>query len=123
MISNSFSIIKHLVKQSKFNKNQHQKTNYLAKISKNFNLIVVLNENSDSLFLKESLTKRVPIISLNYNNILLNFDFATYKIIGDFENKITRNNFFYFILCNVLKKAKRFKKNLFTSQHKFFFFK
>ena len=84
-ISNSSAIIKHLFKQPKLNTSNKKKSDYLFKINNNYNLIIVLNEKSNNLILKESLTKRIPIISLNCSDNLLNFNPATYKILGNFS--------------------------------------
>jgi hypothetical protein len=113
-ISNSSSIIKHLFKRHQLNNIAKKKLDYLFKLNKNHNLIVVFNGTSNHSALKEIFSSRIPIISLNYDSTCLNFNPSTYKILGDFnlEYKKTRNNYFYRLLSNLFKKAEKNKKSI-----------
>lgn len=73
-------------------------------------LIVILNSNAAQNILNESYHSKVPLIYLN--NYLNIFDSRpTYKIPGNFKFSIKnpRNNFFYYIIYSLLKKARQNK--------------
>ena len=109
-IGNSVSILKHLVRRHHLKKTKKNESQDLFKISKNYNLIVLLDEKSNFSVLTESLKKRVPIIILNSKKISLNFNAGTYNMLVNFGLKKSRNNTFYAILTSLFKKAKKLKE-------------
>ena len=110
IITNSKPSFKHLIKQHAINKDKTSK--FLFNLKNQADLIVVLNEKSNLTALKESSLKRVPIISLNVSYNLSNYNFSTYKAIGEynFTKKTVRNNLFFLLLNSVMKKAEQSKK-------------
>ena len=116
IITNSKASFKHLLKRHAGSNDKLSK--FLFNLKNQVDLIVILNEKANLSALKESSLKRVPIISLNSNYDLLNFNFAAYKVIGNynFVKKNIRNNLFFLLLSSLLKKAEILrKKNIQTS--------
>lgn len=105
-------------KDSCFNyilKNQTSINQHLAKtlfkFHKKVDLIVLLDSFSEENILNESYNSKIPIISLS--DSLNIFDTRpSYKILGNlnFSRKNFKNNFFYFILNSLFKKATLLKK-------------
>jgi hypothetical protein len=122
-ISNSLAITKHLFKRHQFNTSEKQKLDSLFNITNNYNLIVILDEKSiDSSILKESLAKRVPMISLNCKDPALTSFSATYKVLGNLTSKYknSRNNIIYSGLNSIFKKHEKKIGYSKTSSHKNF---
>jgi hypothetical protein len=95
-------------KESKINNTLYQK---LLLLKKKSDLVVIMDEKTESQSLDESYNERLPIITLNSDLNPFNFK-SSYKIPGNFicaKNKL-ENNFFYLILLAALKKAEVFKK-------------
>ena len=102
-MSNSSSIIRHLFKKQKLDNFKKKK----PKLKFKYNLIVFIKELSNESLLKELLFKQIPIISLSNN---ANFNSATYKTLGNFYlnyKQKSQNNYFFTILNNIFKKAKK----------------
>ena len=120
-ISNSFSIIKHLFKRQKLGNFNKKKSKFLFKLNIKYDLIIVLNKNFNELELKEFLSKRIPIITIDSNVNSLNSNSSTYKILGNFNtnNKKIQDNYFYTILKTIFKKAKKNKKIYSSKKRRF----
>ena len=121
-ISNSSSIIKHLFKRHKLKNLSKKKSTVLFRLNRKYDLIVILNNSLNKTALKESLNKRVPIISVNYYLNSLSFNPSTYKILDNFnsDRNKTRNHYFYTILNTIFKKAKKNKKKIIFSKKRRF---
>ena len=105
IITNSKASFKYLLKRHTVNNDKSSK--FLFNLKNQVDLIVILNEKANLNALKESSLKRVPIISLDSNYGLSNFNFTTYKVIGNysFVKKNIRDNLFFLLLSSLLKKA------------------
>ena len=110
IITNSKPSFKYLIKQHAINKNKTSK--FLFNLKNQADLIVILNKRSNLIALKESLLKRIPIISLNTNYNFLNSNLSVYKTIGNynFTKKAIRSNIFFLLVSATLQKAEQWKK-------------
>lgn len=110
IIANSKASFKHLSKR--YTRAHDKSSKFLFNLKNKIDLIVILNEKTNFNALKESSLKRVPIISLDSNYSLSNFNLTTYKVIGNytFVKKNIRNNLFFLLLSSLLKKAEVLRK-------------
>lgn len=76
-----------------------------------FDLMVIMDQESDFIALEEGHKANIPIITLNSNLNIFN-NKADYKVPGNFilSKNILNNNLFYSILLSTLKKASFFEK-------------
>lgn len=110
IISNAGPSFKHLFKNHATNGRKTSK--FLFNFKNSIDLVVVLQERLSVDVLKEISLKKVPTISLNTSDRILNSNLVTYKVLGNFNltKKENRNNLFYLILSSLLKKAEILKK-------------
>lgn len=110
VITNPRPSFKHLLKKHAIHNDKISKL--LFNLKNQTDLIVVLNEKLNITALKESSLKRIPTISLNTDDSLLNLNASTYKAPGDynFTGKKIRNNIFFLLLNSLFKKAEVLKK-------------
>lgn len=107
ILTNTKSIFKFLFK--KYFKKNINNLKFLFNLTCKKNLIIFLNESLSLNPLIEFSKKRIPTISLNYNNTNLNKYSSTYKIkqnLNNIKNK-SINNLFFSILTTTLKKAEK----------------
>lgn len=112
IITNLGPSLKHLLKRHTI---ENDKTSKLFFNLKNqVDLIIILDEKYNFAALKESSSKKVPIVSLNSNYTLLNSSFPTYRVTGNYGStgKKIRNNLFLLFLSSLFKKAELIKKTV-----------
>ncbi len=110
-----------------------KKTKFLLKFNKKYSLIVFFKNNlKNTAAFKESLSKNIPIITINSFNTPSKFSNIHYVVNTDFENKKTNNNFIYTFLKTILrynvnpdlniyaKTLKKKSKKNFKNKYKYF---
>lgn len=110
IITNQILYFKSLFKFKKKKSLITPKLLVILQLKTKFDLIVIVDQESDFKALEESYKSNIPVITLNSDLNIFNRE-ASYKVPGNFiesKNKV-RNNIFYSILLSTLKKAKFFK--------------
>lgn len=107
--------------KSFFRKQENNKelSKILLQLKKKSDLIVIIDEETDKIALKESFFSRIPSISLN-SNLSIGDLKSTYKIPGNFifPKKNLSNNFFYSCLISTLNKSNKIIRKFPNIQHK-----
>lgn len=119
VLTNTKSIFRFLFK--KYLKKNKNTLKFLFNLTVKNDLVVILNESLSQNPLKEFSKKRIPTISLNYNNINLNYPNSTYQIkqnINNFNENKNINNLFFSILTTTFKKAEKVRQKNINSRLK-----
>jgi ribosomal protein S2 len=103
ILTNQNSCFKYILKNQK--SINRKISTILFKTKRKSDLIVILNSSANFNALNEGYLTRVPIISLNSDNLDVK---SSYKVPGNFRftDKKIRDNFFYSMLAATIKKAR-----------------
>lgn len=116
IVTNPKSSFVYLTKQNTINTDKT--FNFLFSLKNQADLIVILDEKTNIIPLKEISSKQIPTISLNTNYNLSYSTSSTYKVTGDysFSKTTLQNNLIFLLLSSTLKKAEQVEKRLKRTQ-------